>query len=319
MAIVTRAAASDAHIGQIADILEGIGIVILCMEEGYVVCPGRDLHTGQNSDRDCRAWVNADTGVPAIFCFHTSWSAVCAELNARLKENARGRHRRYRATTSASPPAPTVTASLGDLTFDSKTAGAAIQTAYGWPSEEIERDPRGKVCDAPDMQWPYLIALFPEDVTIWVGRDLYDSGKPTHRHRFRTAAEWLRSGRQPGAYIGPNRFKPGSFRRSNENVANSDFLVVESDELGRDEIGAVFRWMEQAFADVRLRAVVDTGGKSLHGWFDYPSANTAAALTVSLPRLGCDPAMFRPAQPSRLPGVIRPETGRYQRLIYFVP
>lgn len=40
---------------------------------------------------------------------------------------------------------------------------------------------------------------------------------------------------------------------------------------------------------------------------------------VALPAIGCDPAMFRPVQASRLPGVIRPETGRYQRLIYFVP
>jgi hypothetical protein len=92
------------------------------------------------------------------------------------------------------------------------------------------------------------------------------------------------------------------------------FLVVESDTLSKAEIAAVFGWCRQFLS---LRGIVDTGGKSLHGWFDYPTTAQLHELRGILPRLGCDPALFKPSQPCRLPGARRGE--RVQSLLYLDP
>jgi hypothetical protein len=65
---------------------------------------------------------------------------------------------------------------------------------------------------------------------------------------------------------------------------------------------AVINFLKQR---LKLRAVVDTAGKSLHAWFDYPTDPQVAELRVILKELKCDEAMFRPSQPVRLPGVRR--------------
>ena len=127
--------------------------------------------------------------------------------------------------------------------------------------------------------------------------------------------EWLAERSCPGHFIAPSTFRLGTYSRAAVNVLHRRFLVIESDTLGRDEIGAVFRWLDVSVG-LDLRAIVDTAGKSLHGWFDYPAAGVFKRLRQWLPRLGCDPAMFNPAQPCRLPGALR--DGRYQKLI-FIP
>ena len=86
---------------------------------------------------------------------------------------------------------------------------------------------------------------------------------------------------------------------------------ARSDSLAKLEVLAVFNWM-RAFA--RLRAVLDTGGKSLHGWFDFPAEQELRELRVILPALGCDPALFTASQPCRLPGARRGE--RWQCLLW---
>jgi hypothetical protein len=180
--------------------------------------------------------------------------------------------------------------------------------------DEIRNDARGAIDEPVSEQWHFPVALFPDDDVVWIGRDVRDSGKESYRWRFRRAIDWLREDTCPGAFICPSAFQPGVFSRSDTNVAVRRFLVVESDELNRDEIGAVFTFVEHAF-EMRLRAVIDTAGRSLHGWFDFPSEDVMKQLRDILPRLKCDPAMFAPSQPSRLPGAQRGEA--FQRLIYF--
>jgi len=79
-----------------------------------------------------------------------------------------------------------------------------------------------------------------------------------------------------------------------------------------------------------LRAVVHTGGKSIHCWFDFPrygsgnAYNTNRELHAILAGLGCDPAMFRRAAIARLPGCRRTDkdgnlTDKWQRLVFLNP
>jgi hypothetical protein len=162
------------------------------------------------------------------------------------------------------------------------------------------------------MHWGLLLNLFEDDDVVWIG-NIYESGQPHHARHFRTKRQWLDGRFVSGQFTCPSTFKADSYSRSNENVAMRRFLVVESDTLSKDDIGGVFRWMDKK-AGQKLRAIVDTAGKSLHGWFDYPDTDTLETLKVMLPELGCDAKMFNASQPCRLPGALR--DGNFQKLIY---
>jgi hypothetical protein len=101
-------------------------------------------------------------------------------------------------------------------------------------------------------------------------------------------------------------------------VLQKKFLVIESDILNKSQMGSVIAWCRQF---MRLRAIVDTGGKSLHGWFDQPEPEIESELKLILPNLGrrgeqetLDSALFKPSQPCRLPGKTR--GGKIQSLLY---
>ena len=78
---------------------------------------------------------------------------------------------------------------------------------------------------------------------------------------------------------------------------------------------AIISWCRRY---MRLRAIVDTAGKSLHGWFDYPGDEVIEELRVVLRVLDCDPAMLKASQPVRLPGTRRKDKNGlpWQRLIW---
>jgi hypothetical protein len=171
----------------------------------------------------------------------------------------------------------------------------------------------------PRDDWRLLLKLFEPDDVVWIGRTPQDSAndkqdpewKAFCRTRFRTAAEWLKEASAPGLLTCPSVFKVGVHSRSNENVVVRRYLVVESDTLDRNQVSAVFHWIEQF---CRLRAIVDTAGKSLHGWFESPDTTALEQLKIILPAVGCDDAMFKVSQPCRLPGGSR--DGRIQSLLY---
>lgn len=174
---------------------------------------------------------------------------------------------------------------------------------------------------APDCQddWRLLLKLFlPSDI-VWIGRDIRDSASPHHadewiefcRTRFLSVSDWLKKDTGPGNFTCPNPFKSGSFSRSNKNILSLKYLVVESDSLDKHHMASLLNWLRTFLT---LRAIVDTAGKSLHGWFDHPNPETFRQLKIILPALGCDDAMFKPSQPCRLPGALR--DSKYQSLLY---
>jgi len=162
-----------------------------------------------------------------------------------------------------------------------------------------------------------VVRLFrPRDV-VWMGSH-YDSGKEKHAQNFRTAAAWIQAGRIPGPRICPAAFVPGVKVRARRTVRVRRFLVFEADELTKPEQGAVLRWLKD-LCRLRLRAVVDTAGRSLHGWFDAPPESEIERLRALAVRFGTDPALFNPAQPCRLPGWPREDTGAMPSLLYLCP
>ena len=182
---------------------------------------------------------------------------------------------------------------------------------YRWPVEEMLKE--YPLDSDPTQHYRLLLGCFKEGDIIWVG-ERYDSGEERHRIHFETREEWLAQKKQPaGTLTCPSAFKVNSISRSNENVLEQRFLAVESDILKKEEVGAIFRWMRDAVG-MKLVAVVDTAGKSLHGWFKYPPTEVLEELKNMLPALKCDPGMFKKSQPARIPGALR--DGNYQRLLF---
>jgi len=92
--------------------------------------------------------------------------------------------------------------------------------------------------------------------------------------------------------------------------------------MNKQRCAAVFRWMRERLG-MQMVAIVDTGNKSLHGWFRHPGADVIGELVEILPHWGFDRALFKPCQPVRMPGFVRRfddgRTPRMQELLWLDP
>ena len=303
---------------------------------GYCRCPGESLHTHKSGKKDCRVCVD---GVPTIFCFHSSCAPAVADANKRLRQGlstswtltmpdgnvlragdvlqATGailRREVYLARAAAEGRHPGEQLVLETLVAMAGRFKPELFEKFFWPFDQILTDSPLLVADRdPDDQFRTWLRLWPAHSTVWVG-DIYSTGRPEHATHFRPLSDWQKIGPAMGNYTCGSAFKPGTFSRSNANCDGTRFLVVESDSLKKDEIGAVFAYLNNRLR-YNLHAIIDTAGKSLHGWFDCPRNKVMedrlkAALTV----FGCDPKLFTYSQPVRVPGAWR--NGKLQRIVW---
>jgi hypothetical protein len=101
-----------------------------------------------------------------------------------------------------------------------------------------------------------------------------------------------------------------------EKLDRKEELTDDDKQRNKNGCGAMARWLRDAVG-LDLLAIVDSGGKSLHIWLSTPPPNILDELKIILPELYCDPALFKPSQPVRLPGAKR--DGKFQSLLYFNP
>jgi hypothetical protein len=285
------------------------------VDTGYCRCPGADLHTNPNGPRDCRVIVS---GAPTVFCLHSSCAGAVEEANRRLRSeigkaecSGRAMPLQRRAPTLEELERRRQAERKEQLAKWARMSLAQIIAEHGKNPGDLSQESPVRLQDDAKNDWRLLLQLFPQDAVVWIGgpKDSCDDHADFKRkefclRRFRPVREWLLENEAPGQFTCPSLFRPGVHSRSNDNVMARPFLVVESDTLNKVEVMAIFQWMR---AFMRLRAVVDTAGKSLHGWFEYPPEECLAELRVILPALGCDEALFRAAQPCRLPGARRDE------------
>jgi hypothetical protein len=286
---------------------------------GYCRCPGIGLHTTANGRRDTIVYID---GAPTIFCFHSSCQATVEKANLELRRAmAKGNPALFRATLKqvrALRQREREKQQFQELKSRARESLPVIPKQFAWSPADMSEDSPIRLLEDPASDWRLLLGLFDLAAVVWIGavtdscNDQAASQRKTAcSHHFRQAAEWLNEPEAPGQFTCPSLFKAEIHSRSNENVTTTPFLVVESDTLSKQEIGAVFRWLSQID---RLRAIVDTAGRSLHGWFNRPDPEVEDELRIILPQLGCDPALFKPSQPCRLPGAKR--DGRLQKLLY---
>jgi hypothetical protein len=304
---------------------------------GFCRCPGEALHTLPTGKKDCR--VNVD-GAPTIFCFHASCAPAVAAANRKLRcaigqspwelklpggsilrngdvlqgDGSVKKREAIEGGAVAPPYQREEKLVLETLRVMAERFKPDLFEKFHWPFAQIVEDSPLHVCerDAED-QFRTWLRLWPAHCHVWIG-DIFSSGRPEHRTNFRPVADWYQIGPVMGNFTCGSSFKPGSYQRNNANCNGTRFLVIESDTLAKDEVGAVFAYLNRRL-HFNLHAVVDTAGKSLHGWFDAPrdkriEARLKAVLTV----FGCDPKLFTYSQPVRVPGAFR--DGRLQRLVW---
>ena len=304
---------------------------------GFCRCPGELLHTQPTGKKDCRVSVD---GAPTIFCFHASCAAAVAEANLRLRRGLGEtswelklpggvflRNGDVLQSGGAVLPREAIQAraraegrDTGEqLVLETLKALAErfkpeLFEKFCWPFAQIIEDSPLQVCqrDAED-QFRTWLKLWPAHCHVWIG-DIFSSGKPEHRTNFRPVADWYQIGPVMGNFTCGSSFKPGSFQRNNANCNGTRFLVIESDTLAKDEVGAVFLYLQRRLR-YRLHCIIDTAGKSLHAWFDAPRNKLLEnRLKAGLTAFGCDPKVFTYSQPVRVPGAWR--DGRLQRLVW---
>ena len=148
----------------------------------------------------------------------------------------------------------------------------------------------------------------------------------------RPASEWIarfESGVAVPEHIIPNpltgaqgRTKDGKRSyRADSCVERFRFAVVEFDTMSREQ--QIHFW---AGVKLPVVALVDSAGRSVHGWIRIDAANAGEwtrrvedKLFGLLTTVGADGACKNEARLSRMPGHVRAETGRWQRLLYLSP
>lgn len=284
--------------------------------EGFLPCPGVAFHTGHNSRTDCRIVLS---GAPTLSCFHSSCRDAVTEANRRLRSEI---GKAERGNSSGAPPMPRppsaeaterrARASLHrEIVENSRAALPGILRELAWsPEEMLAASPHDLGAAGTDDDWLlYLLAVFQPADVVWIG-DRRQSG-PGFASQFKHRDDWLAGPKPAGPLVSPWTFRPGSVSRSKDCALVCRLFVVESDTLPKRDFCAVVRFLRQSW---RLVTATDTGGKSIHAGFVPPEEASEDAVRAMLEGLSCDVAMCRPSQPTRLPGVWRPDGKEPARL-----
>lgn len=110
--------------------------------------------------------------------------------------------------------------------------------------------------------------------------------------------------------------------RCNANVKKRDWMVLEMDDEDQGKVERFTGFALQMAKFAPLHMAMDTGGKSLHFWFDL--RNSERRVTKEFFKLAClhgaDPRMAVKSQIARMPNVTPEKEGRTrQTMLYFDP
>jgi hypothetical protein len=257
-------------------------------EEGYCRCPGAHMHTHRTGDQDCKIFL-PEVGPPTIHCFHTSCKGEVEEANRKLRSAVALSEQDRSVTLPNYRHKPTKKRTFAD---DAK----ALENKLPWIRSHNLPDTAALPETAKEQYFKHL-ALFQDSDNIWLG-DTYESAQIQPVSKFKKFSKPL------GNFISHCTFVEGATGRKNEFVDDVKFLVVESDELAKPDQKAVLAWLRD-WGGWNLRLVLDTAGKSLHGWFDYPEHLEKDQIKALLEQLKCDTRLLTPSQPSRIAGAMR--------------
>jgi hypothetical protein len=274
-------------------------------DRGYFTCPMMETHTTPTKDNHSVVYLD---DVPTFYCWHTSCLEWYENANLVLRQSCDGRSPEERRAGKQQRKGRQE-AYFRALKI--KSEREEIYATYNW--DAIFESPLSSW-----DSWAAFLELWSPDDVIWVG-DFCDTGAGRGGTHFRRVEDWhtnpinLRGSRFTCASI----FLPSTVDRINKAVKETKYLVVEFDSLDQDKGenrrkgAALLNYLRQS---LDLRMVVDSGNKSLHGWFEMNEKITEERRSF-LRQLGADINAMRPSQPVRLPGAIR-DNGNVQAILW---
>ena len=225
--------------------------------KGFFLCPMAAGHTTPTKDKHTVCYLD---GVPTFFCWHQSCKEWMEDASAELRSKLDFRTAEEKAETKIKA------AQRKQLHYDALLLRGRLERIYetfSWKT--IFQKPY-----SPDDSWEIFLGLWEPHDVIWTG-DVWDTGEKGVAH-FKTVDEWQAQppNRYSNRFTTASTFKPGTINRTLENVVSNPYVVVEFDSLDKEpEInklkGAALLNYLRPFFDLRL--VVDSGNKSVHGWF----------------------------------------------------
>jgi hypothetical protein len=210
-----------------------------------------------------------------------------------------------------------------------KACLSGLVEKWRWTNEDVwESSPSRPDASIDDPRF-FLGALFSPDDLVWTGC-VHQSGKEVYLDRWRTVEVWRDApDREIGPYVAPATWNPGTFGRCRRNVKSVPYLVLDFDgpkgwkpndaeELAhhREFSLAITRWLRED-RHWNLAAIVWTGSKSIHAWFEHPGEDLLTPFRETLPLLGIDPSLIgHPEHPCRLPGQVHEKTKNVSRVLW---
>jgi len=205
---------------------------------------------------------------------------------------------------------------------------ADLAEKYRWQPADLWEDSPTRPNDAADDPRLFLASLFPPDAIVWTGK-VFESGEG-YRNRWRLVSDWFNAPFEDlGPMTAPATWTPVAVSRSQNAIASAPFVVLDFDgqdgrkpttapELERHlaESLAFVRWLRERL-HWRLAAILTTGGKSIHAWFEHPGPACLDSLRPTLAPFGIDGSLIgHPEHPCRLPGQIHQKTEELSRTLW---
>ncbi len=225
-----------------------------------------------------------DKPIPVLKCLHTACEDAVRDLNAELRRQFKGSHCRT-VRTPADRERARHEKRLREI--EARARLKLLPSLLELPPVMIEDWINASPYTIPDPvedHWRLMLAgLFRPDDIVWAG-ELHESGDPCFQHCFRSVKEWLKRRSSPGPQVCAATFQEGTYSREKKAVRRKDFHVIESDLVTKTAFGNVIRWLQKHYV---LRCLVDTGGKSIHAWFELPALHTDTGIKVpDCPEIG---------------------------------
>lgn len=277
-------------------------------------CPFEESHRiGRQNMTETIVLIGEDGSV-LVNCQHSSCTPNIAKLNAQLRADQWSAW--YAKELETAPPMLSKK-QIAEQKARRERARLAKAEALKVLNHPLPLDQLTKSSPLPvanmepaEMMLCHLGLFLPEDL-LWVaGRP--NCVRPTY---FRKTAEWMGNPPLSSVFVSGSTYHNKDGSRCLNNLSQKRFVIFEHDGLGKEKTAALLRHAEEK--GLKLAAVVDSGGKSAHGW---AVADEGIEAWVEFFRaLGFCPKAMRPTQPVRLAGAMRKETGKpdsLQRLLY---
>lgn len=275
--------------------------------KGYFLCPMHEGHTTPTKDKHTICYLDE---VHTFFCWHQSCKEWMELASSELREKLDFRTPEQKAADKEkSKLKVALQCEAREMKWKFEEP---LYKEFAWP--ELLVNPLSS-----RASWDVFLNLWNLTDYLWVG-DVWDTGDKKQKH-FARQLEWRLTNTDfyHNRFTTGSTFKPDSHDRTLTNVLEHKYTVIEFDwldqdpEINKQKAAAIFNYCRLQ-AGYPLRMVVDSGNKSIHGWFENTGKMNEDARYF-LRHLGADTNTMRPSQPVRLPGGRR-ENGRIRRVLY---